>query len=57
MYDCRIGAAGGYIVSIRRFDFYCRVVMFIGVQTIRTSKIFTIRYKKSNQWSSIYYKI
>ena len=38
--------------------FVCRHhgVVFICVKAIQTSKVYIISDKKSNQWSSIYYK-
>ena len=47
---------GGCVVSVRRFGFRHCDVMFICVWAIRTSKTYTIRDKKSYQWSLICYR-
>ena len=49
-----LGAAGGCIVSVRWFSFFRHGVTFICVWTIRTSKTYTIKDKKANQWSVCY---
>ena len=45
----RFGAAGSYVVSVRRFDFHRRDAAFICVLVIQKSKVYTIIDNKSNQ--------
>ena len=54
---CRLGATGGCVVSIRRFGFRHHDAAFICVSAIQTSKVYLIKNKKSNQWSSICSKL
>ena len=41
------------VFSVRRFDFRYYCAAFICVYAIQTCKVYTIRYKKSNQLSSL----
>ena len=50
---CRcLSAVGGCVFSIRRFGFRRCGVTFNYVWVIQTSKIYTIKDKKLNQWLS-----
>ena len=50
----RLDAVSGCVVSVQQFGF-CRCgAAFICVWTIQISKVYIIRDKKSNQWSSVY---
>ena len=56
-FGCRyLGAMCDCIILVRGFVLLRHGTMFICVWTIQTGKIYLIRDKKSNQWSSIYLK-
>ena len=59
MCDChrRLGEVSGCVVLVRCFGFRCHDAVFICVLVIQTSKIYSIRDKKSNQLLSNYYRI
>ena len=50
---CRLGATGGCVVLVQQFGFHRCGAAFICVYAIQTSKVYMVRDKKSNQWSSV----
>ena len=55
MCGCRLSAMGG-VISVQWFDFRHHGTIFIYVLAIPTSKIYKIKEKKLNQWSSVCYE-
>ena len=51
-----LGTTDGCVVSVRQFGFRRRSTTFICILAIQMSKVYTIRDKKLNQWSSVCYR-